>query len=92
MIRNYRLLHLFERGCVYLLTSLIKIYKIFISALLPASCRYYPTCSAYAAEALQKHGLFKGFYLAAKRVLSCNPYFDGGYDPVPDEFHFFKNR
>jgi putative membrane protein insertion efficiency factor len=67
----------------YLLILLIKAYKLTISPILPPSCRHYPTCSEYATEALEKHGFFRGSYLAAVRVLKCNPLFKGGYDPVP---------
>lgn len=62
---------------------LIKGYQNFISPLLPSSCRYTPTCSHYAVEALQTHGLLKGFWLSAKRIASCNPWGGSGYDPVP---------
>ncbi|CAM3300763.1 membrane protein insertion efficiency factor YidD [Aequorivita lipolytica] len=62
---------------------LIKGYQIFISPLLPSSCRYTPTCSHYAVEALQTHGILKGGWLAAKRIASCNPWGGSGYDPVP---------
>lgn len=62
---------------------LIKGYQNFISPLLPSSCRYTPTCSHYAVEALQTHGLLKGGWLAAKRIGSCNPWGGSGYDPVP---------
>jgi len=63
---------------------LIKIYQWIISPLLgPNKCRYQPTCSHYAIEALQKHGLFKGGFLATKRILSCHPWGGHGYDPVP---------
>lgn len=63
---------------------LIKIYQWIISPLLgPNKCRYQPTCSHYAIEALQKHGLLKGGFLAAKRILSCHPWGGHGYDPVP---------
>lgn len=66
------------------LLLLIKIYQWIISPLLgPNKCRYQPTCSHYAIEALQKHGLFKGGFLAAKRILSCHPWGGHGYDPVP---------
>jgi len=58
-------------------------YKKFISPFLPDACRFYPTCSEYAAEAITKHGVFKGILLAIWRVLRCNPYCKGGYDPVP---------
>ena len=62
---------------------LIKGYKYLISPLLKPSCRYYPTCSAYAIEAIQKYGPFKGGYLAIKRILRCNPWGGHGHDPVP---------
>lgn len=62
---------------------LIKFYQKFISPYLPNSCRYTPTCSQYAVEALRKHGLFKGGWLAFKRILRCNPWGGSGYDPVP---------
>ncbi|WP_198659451.1 membrane protein insertion efficiency factor YidD [Winogradskyella aurantiaca] len=61
----------------------IKIYQLFISPLTPATCRYNPTCSHYAKEALQTHGLFKGGWLAIKRIFSCHPWGGSGYDPVP---------
>ncbi len=69
----------------YLLIGLVKLYKMFISPLLPPSCRFYPTCSQYAIEALEKHGLLKGFYLSSVRILRCNPFFEGGFDPVPEK-------
>ncbi|WP_027126099.1 membrane protein insertion efficiency factor YidD [Gelidibacter mesophilus] len=64
---------------------LIKIYQTFISPLTPASCRFQPTCSTYAKEALEKHGLFKGGWLATKRIFSCHPWGKSGYDPVPEK-------
>lgn len=69
---------------------IIKLYKIFISPLLPQACRFYPTCSTYSIEALQKHGLLRGGYLSAKRILSCNPFGKGGFDPVPEKFYLWK--
>lgn len=63
---------------------LIKFYQYAISPLTPATCRYSPTCSSYAVEALKIHGAFRGTYLAAKRILSCHPWSKGGYDPVPE--------
>ncbi|HOX92842.1 MAG TPA: membrane protein insertion efficiency factor YidD [Spirochaetales bacterium] len=65
------------------LVGLIWLYQKLISPLKPPSCRFYPTCSAYALEAIQKHGPFKGSFLAVKRILHCHPYHPGGYDPVP---------
>ncbi|MEL0299678.1 MAG: membrane protein insertion efficiency factor YidD [Flavobacteriaceae bacterium] len=63
--------------------ALIKIYQYLLSPLLPPSCRYTPTCSHYAKEALVKHGLLKGGYLAIKRISRCSPWGGSGYDPVP---------
>ena len=62
---------------------LIKLYKIILSPYIGNSCRFTPTCSTYAIEALEKHGLFKGLYLATWRILRCNPWGGSGYDPVP---------
>lgn len=62
---------------------LIKVYQALISPLTPASCRFQPTCSHYAKESLEKHGLFKGGKLAIKRIFSCHPWGGSGYDPVP---------
>ena len=61
----------------------IKVYKICISPLFPPSCRFTPTCSSYALEAIEKHGPWKGAFMAFKRIIRCNPYCKGGYDPVP---------
>lgn len=63
--------------------GLIKIYQFLVSPLLPKSCRFYPTCSHYGIDAFRHHGFFYGFYLTVKRILKCNPFFEGGYDPVP---------
>jgi len=60
-------------------------YKNFISPFLGYNCRFYPTCSEYAKQALTKYGAAKGLYLGLKRLLRCNPFFPGGYDPLPDE-------
>jgi hypothetical protein len=61
----------------------IRGYQKFISPLLPPSCRFYPSCSEYARQALAKFGAMKGSWLAAKRLLRCHPYRAGGFDPVP---------
>ncbi|MDA3918398.1 MAG: membrane protein insertion efficiency factor YidD [Deltaproteobacteria bacterium] len=66
-----------------LLSLLIKFYQYFISPLTGQNCRYVPTCSAYAIEAIEKHGSLKGTALAVKRVLRCHPFHAGGFDPVP---------
>lgn len=68
---------------VWLLSFPIYFYRYCISPLTPPSCRFTPTCSRYALEALKKHGPFKGSWLAFKRILRCNPWGGSGYDPVP---------
>lgn len=70
------------------LTWLVRGYQRFISPLLPPSCRYYPTCSTYMIQALQKHGAIKGSLMGIARILRCNPFVKGGLDPVPAFFHF----
>lgn len=62
----------------------IRFYQKQVSPYKQRCCRFYPTCSAYAVEAVQKRGVFAGLFLAAKRLLRCNPLFKGGYDPVPE--------
>lgn len=62
---------------------LIKTYRRFVSPLFSPSCRFYPTCSSYAMEAIETHGTAKGLYLSIRRILRCNPFGKGGYDPVP---------
>lgn len=62
---------------------LIRFYKREISPMLPPSCRFTPTCSEYAMQAVEKYGAIKGGYLALRRILRCNPFHKGGYDPVP---------
>lgn len=68
---------------VALLVAPIRFYRVFISPLTPPSCRFTPTCSQYAIEALRKHGPFRGLALAVWRILRCNPWGGSGYDPVP---------
>ncbi len=63
---------------------MFKFYKKFISPLFPPACRFYPTCSEYADEALKKHGVIKGGILSVYRLLRCNPWGGAGYDPVPE--------
>ena len=63
--------------------SAIRFYQREISPLFPPRCRYIPTCSQYALEAVEKYGAIKGTFLATKRILRCNPFHKGGYDPVP---------
>jgi uncharacterized protein len=66
-----------------LLIGLIKVYQYAISPFLGRNCRHYPSCSAYAVEAVEKYGAIKGGWLSAKRVSHCHPWHPGGYDPVP---------
>ena len=68
---------------VRLLHWLIRCYQIAISPLLGPRCRYIPTCSQYAIEAISAHGVFKGLFLTIKRLSCCHPWHAGGYDPVP---------
>ena len=66
-----------------LLLLLVQFYRSCISPLLPPSCRYYPTCSAYAMEAIGRYGARRGGWMALRRILRCHPFHAGGYDPVP---------
>jgi putative membrane protein insertion efficiency factor len=68
----------------YLLLVLIRLYQKIISPALPGNtCRFYPSCSHYGYQAIYKFGALKGLYLAINRIIRCNPFNDGGYDPVP---------
>ena len=73
-----------------ILIKLIKIYKLLISPLTGHSCRYLPTCSDYCMDALKTYGLLKGLLLSLKRILSCNPWGSGGFDPVKKEIKVKK--
>jgi uncharacterized protein len=67
----------------WILTAMVRGYQLAISPLLPASCRYYPSCSTYAVEAIERHGAWRGSWLAMKRIGRCHPFRPGGFDPVP---------
>lgn len=69
--------------CVKALVSLIRAYKVAVSPVFPASCRFTPSCSTYALDALSKYGLRKGLDLTIKRILRCHPFGGSGFDPVP---------
>lgn len=72
-----------KKGLGFIFLIPVYFYKFFISPFTPASCRYTPTCSTYAIEAVKIHGPFKGTWLAAKRIARCHPWGSSGYDPVP---------
>lgn len=67
----------------FIALGLIRFYRIALSPVLPPSCRFYPTCSSYAAEAIEKYGAYRGGLLGMKRILRCHPFHKGGFDPVP---------
>lgn len=71
--------------------GLIRLYQRFLSPLLPPACRFQPTCSRYGFEAIRRHGILKGSLLTGWRILRCNPFNPGGYDPVPETFQLFRH-
>ncbi len=72
-----------DRAARLFASFLITLYQQVVSPAFPPSCRYTPTCSQYAKEAILKYGIVKGSYLGARRILRCHPFHAGGYDPVP---------
>lgn len=72
----------------YLFLGIIKLYRLTLSKILPPCCRFIPSCSEYATIAIRRFGAVKGGYLALWRIIRCNPYSRGGYDPVPEKFCF----
>ncbi len=75
-----------------LIKTLIRIYRFFISPLLPPSCRFYPSCSEYALQAVEKRGVLMGSLLGFKRLIRCHPFSEGGFDEVPPAKHFHDKR
>jgi uncharacterized protein len=67
----------------YLLAGIVRGYQLLLSPLLPPSCRFTPSCSQYAREAIMRHGAVRGTWLAARRLVRCHPFHPGGFDPVP---------
>ena len=65
-----------------LLLTILRIYKRWISPMLPSACRFYPTCSEYTMDAVQKHGAWRGMWMGLRRLLRCHPFHQGGFDPV----------
>tara|TARA_B100001123_G_C15022229_1_gene911933 strand:+ start:461 stop:721 length:261 start_codon:yes stop_codon:yes gene_type:complete len=80
------MLKIFNKIITNLLIIVIKLYKWFISPILKTNCRYLPTCSDYALEALSRHGVIKGGYLTIMRILHCHPLGGNGFDPVPKKY------
>ncbi len=78
-----KLLHVCKRACALPFIALVKFYQYCISPFTPPSCRFVPTCSQYAVEALKKYGPLKGGWLTLKRLARCHPWGGSGYDPVP---------
>ena len=66
-----------------IILSLLRLYQLLVSPFLPPSCRFTPSCSCYAVEAIEQHGVIRGAWLAIKRLGRCHPWHEGGYDPVP---------
>jgi len=75
--------YILERIPIAIMVLFIQAYRFIISPLLGATCRFEPTCSAYAIEAFERHGFFRGLWLSIRRIGRCHPYHPGGYDPVP---------
>ncbi len=75
-----------------ILVSLIRVYRYAISPLMANHCRYHPSCSSYALQAIEQYGAVKGSWLAAKRLGRCHPFSDGGYDPVPNPVPPFESK
>ncbi|ATP37792.1 MULTISPECIES: membrane protein insertion efficiency factor YidD [Ligilactobacillus] len=76
-----------NKGIIFL----IRCYQKYISPMFPPTCRYYPTCSNYAIDAIKKHGVVKGIIMGIFRILRCNPFVEGGVDVVPEKFTIFRN-
>lgn len=66
----------------YVLVDILRLYKTFVSPFLPSACRFEPTCSVYAMQAIEKYGVFRGTWIGFKRILRCQPFCAGGHDPV----------
>ena len=86
-----QIINLIRLGFSYILILPVRLYQIFISPVLPNSCRHVPTCSTYAIEALKIHGPIKGLYLGVRRILKCHPWGTHGYDPVPPKKEKMQN-
>jgi hypothetical protein len=76
--------HIHERMTRMALSAAVRGYQLLVSPVLPPACRYLPTCSEYAADAIERHGAWRGIILAARRLARCHPWGGSGYDPVPE--------
>ena len=76
----------------YILIGIVHLYRLTLSKILPPCCRFYPSCSQYGLTALSRFGAIKGGYLTIRMIIRCNPFNEGGYDPVPEEFYFFSKK
>lgn len=74
----------------HILAALIRFYQLAVSPLTRRHCRFHPTCSAYGLGAVRRFGAAQGGWLTVRRILRCHPFNPGGFDPVPDEFHWFQ--
>ena len=81
--RRWPIARALSAAAKHTLIAFVRAYQIALSPLLPAACRYYPSCSAYAIEALERHGALRGGWMAVRRIGRCHPVRPGGYDPVP---------
>ncbi|MDA7742421.1 membrane protein insertion efficiency factor YidD [Francisellaceae bacterium] len=79
------LYQVFRKAIISLLVFILKIYQYTISPLIGPRCRFYPTCSQYAIEAIKQRGVVVGLWLMIKRLIKCHPYHEGGYDPIPSK-------
>ena len=73
-----------SKSMQYLIRGLIRTYQVLISSWMPPRCRFYPSCSQYMLQAVERFGPLKGTYLGLKRLMRCHPFNDGGYDPLPE--------
>ncbi len=83
LARRHPVAHTLLRSPAVVLAALIRGYQLLLSPLLPPSCRFHPSCSRYALEAIVRHGALKGTWLAVRRLARCHPFHPGGFDPVP---------